>query len=368
MSAALADDERFMRRALALAMRGAGQVAPNPLVGAVIVRDGQMVGEGWHAQFGAAHAEVMALQAAGEASRGATLYVSLEPCNHHGKTPPCADALIAAGIARVVCATPDPNPIAGGGAERLRAAGIDVTVGVCQQEALDLNAAFFWVQRHSSPQAPRPWITLKLAISIDGAIVDASRARGWLTGPEARQAVHLLRAQADAIAIGVGTAIADDPLLTVREVPPPRVAPLRVVFDRSARLPTTSALAQSASGGPPVVVCTDGHHEAAQQALRALGVELVVAPTLAGALTALRQRGVHHLLVEGGATLGSALMAAGLVDRLITFQAPVVLGEGGLAAFATLPSQAAETAPRFRIVHRQTFGADLMTTYAVSGD
>ncbi|MCC6245991.1 MAG: bifunctional diaminohydroxyphosphoribosylaminopyrimidine deaminase/5-amino-6-(5-phosphoribosylamino)uracil reductase RibD [Gemmatimonadaceae bacterium] len=353
-----------MKRALGLAMRGAGQVAPNPLVGAVLVRDGEIVGEGWHARFGDAHAEVVALRAAGAAAAGATMYVTLEPCNHHGKTPPCTDALIAAGIRRVVCATSDPNSIAGGGAARLTAAGIDVSVGTCEQEARELNAPFFWAQR----QAQRPWVTLKLAISIDGAIVDASRARGWLTGPEARQAVHALRAQADAIAIGIGTALADDPLLTVREVPLPRVAPLRVVFDRTARLPTASALARSAANGPPVVACTDGRRGSAQEALVAMGVQLVEAPSLPAALEALRARGVHHLLVEGGATLGSALMAAGLVDRLITFQAPVVLGEGALSAFATLPSQAAETAPRFRIVDRQQLGADLMTTYAVSGD
>jgi diaminohydroxyphosphoribosylaminopyrimidine deaminase / 5-amino-6-(5-phosphoribosylamino)uracil reductase len=183
------DDVRFMRQALHLAERGAGQVAPNPLVGAVIVRNGTVVGEGWHQRYGGPHAEVHALHMAGEAARGATAYVSLEPCNHHGQTGPCTEALVAAGITRVVCATRDPNPKAAGGIEQLREAGIEVLVGVCESSALLQNAPFF----HSARGASMPFVTLKLALSLDGAIAGASRRRAWLTGPEAQAAVHALR-------------------------------------------------------------------------------------------------------------------------------------------------------------------------------
>ncbi|MGH7632905.1 MAG: bifunctional diaminohydroxyphosphoribosylaminopyrimidine deaminase/5-amino-6-(5-phosphoribosylamino)uracil reductase RibD, partial [Gemmatimonadaceae bacterium] len=212
-----------MRRALALARRGWGQTAPNPLVGAVIVRDGRTVGEGYHARYGAPHAEIMALRAAGEGARGATMFVTLEPCAHHGHTPPCADALLAAGIVRVVVAARDPNPVAAGGVERLQAAGVTVDVGLEGAVAQEMNAAFL----HAF-SAIRPWVTLKLAVSLDGAIADAAGRSRWITGERARRVVHRLRAQSDAIAVGIGTVLADDPALTVRDAPAPRVAPLRV--------------------------------------------------------------------------------------------------------------------------------------------
>lgn len=363
----MADDIRHMQRALALAARGAGQVAPNPKVGAVVVRDGAVVGEGWHTRYGAPHAEVEALRAAGEAAHGATLYVSLEPCAHHGKTPPCTDAILAAGIARVVYAAADPHHVAAGGAALLAAAGVAVTGGVCAHEAAELNAPFLL----AAQGARVPFVTVKLALSLDGALVDASRQRGWLTGAEARTAVHALRAEADAIAVGIGTALADDPALTVREVPPPRVAPLRVVFDREARLPRDSTLVRTAREVPAMVI-TAGRNPTAEQALRQAGVDVLAVPdgptALPDALEALRDRGVAHLLVEGGAGLASALVDAGLVHRLITFQAPVILGAGALPAFGALPARTANTAPRLRVVERRAFGADLMTVYAVSGD
>ncbi|MCA0376004.1 MAG: bifunctional diaminohydroxyphosphoribosylaminopyrimidine deaminase/5-amino-6-(5-phosphoribosylamino)uracil reductase RibD [Gemmatimonadetes bacterium] len=363
----MADDIRHMQRALALAARGAGQVAPNPKVGAVVVRDGAVVGEGWHTRYGAPHAEVEALRVAGEAAHGATLYVSLEPCAHHGKTPPCTDAILAAGVARVVYAAADPHHVAAGGAALLAAAGVAVTGGVCAPEAAELNAPFL----HAARGARVPFVTVKLALSLDGALVDASRQRGWLTGAEARTAVHALRAEADAIAVGIGTALADDPALTVREVPPPRVAPLRVVFDREARLPRGSTLVRTARE-VPVTVITAGRNPTAEQALRQAGVDVLAVsdgPTaLRDALEALRDRGVAHLLAEGGAGLASALVDAGLVHRLITFQAPVILGAGALPAFGALPARTANTAPRLRVVERRAFGADLMTVYAVSGD
>ena len=219
-------DERFMQRALALAARGWGQTAPNPMVGAVIVAKDQIVGEGFHERFGEAHAEVNALRQAGERARGATMYVTLEPCAHHGKTPPCADAIIAAGLSRVVIAASDPSRVARGGAERLRAAGIRVDIGVEQSAAIELNASFFHAQ-----ESDRPWTTLKLALSADGAIADPSGVHRWITGAESRREVHRLRANADGIAVGIGTVIADDPELTVRDVPAPRVTPRRIVFD-----------------------------------------------------------------------------------------------------------------------------------------
>jgi diaminohydroxyphosphoribosylaminopyrimidine deaminase/5-amino-6-(5-phosphoribosylamino)uracil reductase len=318
-----------MRRALRLAQRGWGQTAPNPLVGAVVVRDGVVVGEGWHARWGGAHAEVEALRAAGERARGATVYVTLEPCNHHGKTPPCTDALLAAGVRRVVVAAADPNPAAAGGAEWLRAAGVEVTVGVEAGAAVEQNAPFFHAIR-----SDRPWLTLKLALSIDGALADHTRRPGWLTGPRSRREVHRLRAGSDAVAIGIGTALADDPLLTVRDAPAPRVPPLRVVFDRQARLPPTSRLVRSLAEGPVAVVCHDPPPEAAAGLERA-GVTILPAEVTEEALVKLRDwHGVRSLLVEGGAGLASSLWDRGVVDRLIIFQAPVVLGAGALPAFA----------------------------------
>jgi diaminohydroxyphosphoribosylaminopyrimidine deaminase/5-amino-6-(5-phosphoribosylamino)uracil reductase len=363
VGAANSDDVRFMQRALELAQRGHGRVAPNPLVGAVVVRDGVVVGEGWHAEYGSAHAEVAALRAAGEAARGATVYVTLEPCHHHGKTPPCTQALREAQVARVVYAVADPNPRAAGGAPWLRAHGMQVDEGVCEREARDLNADFLFCQHH----ADRPFVTLKLALSIDGALVDASRKRAWLTGAEARAAVHALRAGSDAVAVGIGTVLADDPLLTVREGAPPRIVPRRIVFDRRARLPLTSALVISA-GDAPVTVMTDGSDAYAERRLQQAGVRIRAVASLGSGLRGLRMDGVRHLLVEGGANLASAFMAAGFVDRLITFQAPVILGAGALPAFAALPAQAVDSAPRLRVVARRACGTDLMTTYAVFGD
>lgn len=356
-------DERWMRRALALAERGAGQVAPNPKVGAVLVRDGVLVGEGWHPRFGGPHAEVMALQAAGAAARGATAYVSLEPCAHHGKTPPCTDALLAAGVARVVCAVRDPNPLAAGGVDRLRAAGVAVTVGVLEAEARALNAPFLFAARGEA----RPFVTLKLALSLDGGLVDASRERGWLTGPVAREAVHALRAEADAVGVGIGTALADDPDLTVRLAPAPRVPPLRVVFDRQGRLPLDGRLVRTAREVPVLVIMAPGGDGRARRALESRGVAVVEAATLELALGALRSRGVRHLLLEGGAGLASAAMAAGVVDHLITFQAPVILGRGLLPPFGALPPLTAASAPRLKVLARRTLGADLMTHYDVAG-
>lgn len=352
-------DLRYMRRALALARRGWGQTAPNPMVGAVVVRDGVIVGEGYHARYGEDHAEPVALAAAGERARGATLYVTLEPCTHEGKRPACTPAVIRSGVARVVIAALDPNPIASGGAQLLREAGIAVETGVEEEEARELNAPF--LHRFTGE---RPWVTLKLATSLDGAIADAARSPGWLTGPESRREVHRQRAGADAIAAGIGTVRADDPLLTVRGVRRPRVAPMRVIFDREARLPLDSRLMRSLADAR-VIVVANGSAPERERALEGAGATVLRAEGTAAALRALKALGVDSLYVEGGAGLAGALLEGGSVDRLIIFQAPVVLGAGALGAFDRAPSFTLAGAPRFRIVRQRRFGDDEMTIYAL---
>ncbi|MGH7664967.1 MAG: bifunctional diaminohydroxyphosphoribosylaminopyrimidine deaminase/5-amino-6-(5-phosphoribosylamino)uracil reductase RibD [Gemmatimonadaceae bacterium] len=355
---ATARDSAFMRRALTLARKGWGQTAPNPMVGAVVVRADEIAGEGFHALYGGEHAETVALRTAGARARGSTVYVTLEPCAHIGHTPPCADALIAAGVRRVVAATADPTPAAAGGGARLADAGIDFEAGVEGEAARELNAAFFHAAAHDTP-----FLTLKLAMSLDGAIADATRTPGWLTGERARREVHRLRGGSDAVAVGIGTALADNPLLTVRGVRAPRVPPRRVVFDRTARLPLESNLVKSAREVPVIVVAE--HPDSARgAALRAAGVNLLVVASLDDGLRALRRLGVQSLLVEGGAALAGALIARSHVHRLIIFQSPVVLGEGSLPAFGSAPTAAAAGARRLRVIARRAFGDDLMTTYA----
>jgi diaminohydroxyphosphoribosylaminopyrimidine deaminase/5-amino-6-(5-phosphoribosylamino)uracil reductase len=355
----MTDDEEYMRRALALARRGWGRTAPNPLVGAVLVCDGEVVGEGYHAMYGGDHAEIVALGVAGDRARGATAYVSLEPCAHHGKTPPCADALIAAGVRHVVVATADPNPVATGGLARLRAAGIETTLGTLETEARELNAAFFHGFR-----SDRPWVTLKLALSIDGAIAGRDGS-GWITGRASQVEVHRMRAGSDAVAVGVGTVLADDPLLTVRDDVRPRVAPVRVVFDRSARTPVTSRLVRTAREVPLVIVA-ERPDPARAAALTEAGVEIVIAPSCDAALRALHARGIRALLVEGGARLAGTLLTQAAVDRLVIFQAPCVLGAGALGAFDFAPARTPTDAPRLPIVERRTLDDDLMTVYSCS--
>lgn len=351
-----------MRRALELARMGWGQTAPNPMVGAVVVRDGVIVGEGYHTRFGAAHAEVEALRAAGERAEGATVYVTLEPCAHVGKTPPCANALVAARVARVVVAARDPNRTAAGGIELLREAGIAVTLGVVESDARELNAAFF----HSFAEK-RPWITLKLAVSLDGALADATGRSRWITGEESRRVVHEMRAGSDAVGVGIGTVLADEPSLTVRDAPAPRVAPSRVVFDRAARLPARSVLARTAREVPTIVVA-ESPPAARVAALQALGVRVIDATSLRVALDALGDAGVRSLLVEGGARLAGALLGTGMVDRLVIFQGSAIFGAGALGAFAFVPPTEVERAPRWRTLERREIGTDTMTVYAPPSD
>jgi diaminohydroxyphosphoribosylaminopyrimidine deaminase/5-amino-6-(5-phosphoribosylamino)uracil reductase len=348
-----------MRRAIALARRGWGQTAPNPMVGAVVVHDHTVVGEGFHARFGERHAEIAALEAAGPHARGATVYVSLEPCAHHGKTPPCANALIAAGVERVVIGARDPNPKAAGGAEVLRKAGIEVVTGVEERRALEADPAFFF-----SFGAERPWITLKLAVTIDGAIADAAGRSQWITGRRARAAVHELRAGHDAIAVGVGTVLSDNPMLTVRDAPAPRIAPRRVVFDRRARTPIGSALVRTARE-VPVIVVTEKPPARAVRALEGAGVRVDRTSSLYNELEHLKSEGIRSIFVEGGARLAGALWERSLVDRLIIFQGPVVLGGGAQGAFSFAPETPIGQAARLAVLERRAFGDDSMIAYAV---
>lgn len=354
-------DETFMRRALELARLGWGRVSPNPMVGAVVVKDGAIVGEGAHREFGGPHAEVEALAAAGARARGATLYVTLEPCAHHGKTPPCVDAILAAGISRVVAAVRDPNPEAGDGARRLGEGGVSVEVGLLQAEAEELNAAFL-----NQFAANRPWVTLKLAVSLDGAIASAGRVAGWITGPESRRQAHVLRAGHDAVGVGMGTVLADDPQLTVRDVPQPRVPPARVVFSRSGRLPLTAKLAQRPDGAR-IMVTAQSSNPNYDHALQQLGVEVLAASSLREGLELLKGRGIQSILVEGGAGIAGSLIADDLVDRLVLFQAPTMLGRGALNAFSALQSFTPEHALRWRFLSEERMGADRMLVLAREG-
>lgn len=355
-------DVHHIRRAIALAASGWGRVAPNPMVGCVVVRDGEVVGEGWHTEYGRPHAEVEALRAAGDRARGATAYVSLEPCSHWGKTPPCTDALAAAGVRRVVIGGFDPDPKARGGAEVLRAAGIEVLGGVEEAAVRDQNAAFF--HAHSPAGAERPFVALKLAMSLDARIADRDGNSVWITGEEARAEVHRLRAGHDAIAVGIGTALADDPLLTVRGAVQPRVPPVRIVFDRGLRLPLESRLVRSARDVPVWAVCAPDAPDALRQPLEEAGVTVIAASGLAGQLRALREAGVGSMFVEGGAGLASALLAQDVLDRMYLFYAPVLIGPEGAAAFPGISSPPLAGAPRWRRVETQSFGADTLITLA----
>lgn len=325
-----------MRRALVLARQGWGRVAPNPLVGAVVVRDGEVVGEGYHAEWGEAHAEVEALRAAGERAKGATLYVNLEPCHHSGKTGPCTRVIREAEVARVVCGAAEKNPEARGGAAWLREQGVEVEEGVCEQQASDLNAVHFSAQRRE-----RPFVSLKYAMSLDARLAEAPGAPTSITSGEARVEAHRLRAGHDAVMVGIGTVLADNPLLTVREWKAPRVAPTRVVLDSSLRTPLDSNLAASASEVPVRVLTAGDAPAERERALAAGGVEVVRIPRppaaagldLGAVLASLWKAGLRSVLCEGGGKLGSALLAAGLVDRLYVFVAPLLLGESGVPAF-----------------------------------
>ncbi len=346
-----------MARALDLAWRGWGRVHPNPLVGAVVLADGAVVGEGYHAEFGQAHAEAQALASAGSRARGGTLVVTLEPCAHQGKQPPCVDAVIAAGIRRVVLATADPDPVAAGGGDCLRAAGVEVVVGPGAAEAEAMNASFLRWARDAS----RPFVALKLATSVDARIGDRDRNARWISGTEALDYVHWLRAGFDGIGVGAGTARDDDPALTVRGALKPRVPPHRIVFAPALHLSVASTLARTARDVPTLVVAAPAAIAAgAGQALVGAGVTLVPADRLEDALAALAALGLRSLLVEGGGRLAGALLRAELVDRLYWIQAPLWLGEQGVPAFVGVPSLPLGAADRWQPVERRALGNDTL--------
>jgi diaminohydroxyphosphoribosylaminopyrimidine deaminase / 5-amino-6-(5-phosphoribosylamino)uracil reductase len=345
-----------MRHALDLAWRGWGRVHPNPLVGAVVLDGGEVVGEGWHAEYGAQHAEPIALAAAGARARGATLVVTLEPCAHQGQQPPCVDAILRAGIRRVVAALPDPNPVAAGGAARLREAGIPVELGPERDAAEAQNAAFL----HGLSNPERPFVALKLATSLDGRIADLEGRSRWISGSEARGYVHWLRAGFAAIGVGGRTARADDPSLTVRGAVTPRVPPGRVIFDAAADLPGSLGLVRSASELPTFVVASRQAPAARLTALERAGVRVVAAPSLSEGLAALRAAGIGSLLVEGGGRLAGSLIGNGLCDRFYWIQSPVWLGDRGVPAVAGLPSEPIARAERWRTVERRVLGQDTL--------
>jgi diaminohydroxyphosphoribosylaminopyrimidine deaminase/5-amino-6-(5-phosphoribosylamino)uracil reductase len=350
-------DAGTMQRAIELGWRGWGRVHPNPLVGAVVLDSaGAVVGEGWHAEYGGRHAERAALEAAGPRAWGGTLVVSLEPCNHQGKQPPCTEAILAAGIARVAYALDDPNPEAAGGAMTLRAAGLAVDAGCLRDAAAAQNAPF--LGRWRWPE--RPWVALKLATSLDGRLADRFGRSRWISGEPARDFVHWLRAGVDAIGVGGATARLDDPSLTVRGEVIPRTEPLRVVFDRTGNLPTTLELLRTARERPTCVVAGPLLSGERTAALEQAGARLIRAAGLHEGMAALRRMGVASMVVEGGGQLAGALLEEGLVDRFYWIQSPLWLGEGGVPAVAGLPGVELATAERWTVVERRALGADTL--------
>jgi diaminohydroxyphosphoribosylaminopyrimidine deaminase / 5-amino-6-(5-phosphoribosylamino)uracil reductase len=349
-------DHAHMARALQLAARGLNTTSPNPRVGCVIVKDGRVVGEGWHARAGTPHAEVHALQAAGDAARGATVYVTLEPCSHHGRTPPCAEALVNAGVGRVVAAMSDPNPlVAGGGISMLTLAGIRAEVGLLESDARALNPGFI-----SRMTRQRPWVRLKTASTLDGKTALANGASQWITGEAARADVQRLRARACAILTGSGTVLADDPRMNVRGFDIGR-QPLRVVVDSALRTPAGAAIL------PALIAC---HHAdpRLRAALEQAGAEVIELPgadgrvDLAALLALLAQRGVNELHVEAGAALNGALLAAGQVDEWAAYLAPMAVGDSARGLFAQPPLEALADAARFKLADVRQVGGDLRLT------
>ena len=345
-----------MARALALAERGLYTTTPNPRVGSVVVRDGSLTGEGWHAAAGLPHAEVIAIRQASERARGATLYVTLEPCSHHGRTPPCADALIEAGIARVVAAMQDPNPeVAGSGFARLRAAGIEVSSGLMEQEARELNIGFV-----SRMTRGRPWVRMKIAATLDGRTALANGKSQWITGEAARRDGHHFRARACAVLTGSGTAREDDPRLDVRLVETTR-QPLRVVVDSRLELDPEARILQ----GGNVLVVAAREDQGKSDALRKKGAEVTVIPNPAGKtdlpalLAELARRGIGELHVEAGTRLNGSLLREGCVDELLIYLAPGIIGDSGRGMFGLPELADLSQMPRLAIRDVTRIGDDV---------
>jgi diaminohydroxyphosphoribosylaminopyrimidine deaminase/5-amino-6-(5-phosphoribosylamino)uracil reductase len=357
-------DKRFMALALTLGRRGLGNAWPNPAVGAVVVKDGIVVGRGWTQPGGRPHAEVEALRRAGDAARGATLYATLEPCSHHGKTPPCVDAIMAAGIVRVVSALEDPNPkIAGEGHARLRAQGVAVDVGLGADEALRAHAGHFRRVRDG-----RPHVTLKLAVSADGKAGLPGRRPAAITGEPARSRVHLMRAMNDAVLTGIGTVLSDDPLLNCRLPGMERRSPVRVVLDSALRLPEDSKLANSATRTLDWVFIDENAKPEHEAALTQAGVETLRVPgsngrlDLGAVLRGLAGRGITRVMVEAGPILSAAFLAADLVDEAALFRSPDPIGEG-IDALEGMPLSALTLSPKLRLAGSEQVGHDSLQIY-----
>ena len=351
-----ASDHGFMARALRLAERGLYTTTPNPRVGCVVVRSDQVVGEGWHVYAGGQHAEIHALQAAGEKAHGATVFVTLEPCSHHGRTPPCAEALLTAGVSRVVAAMQDPNPqVAGSGLSRLAAAGIVVECGLLEDDARELNIGFV-----SRMTRSRPWLRMKLAASLDGKTALANGVSQWITGAAARHDGHRWRARACAILSGIGTVRDDDPQLSVRDVDTGR-QPLKVVVDSRLELPLQARLLN----GGGVLVTTAREECEKFAALRELGAEIVCLPNpdgkvdLSALMEELARRGINELHVEGGFRLNGALLAAGLVDELLLYLAPCLIGDAARGMFDLPALESLAGKSRLAVRDMRMVGADL---------
>ena len=358
-------DRRFMQLALALGRRGLGRTWPNPAVGAVVVKDGLIVGRGWTQPGGRPHAEPEALKRAGQSARGATLYVTLEPCSHVGRSPPCTDAIIASGIARVVAAIGDPNPeVAGQGFAKLRAAGIAVDIGLEATQAARDHAGHLRRVRDG-----RPHVILKLAVSADDKIGGPGRKPVAITGEAARTRVHLLRAQCDAILVGIGTVLADTPLLTCRLPGMAARSPVRVVLDRSLRIPLASRLVQSVRQTPLWVMTSETAEAAVAAGLGAAGVQVIrVAGTtpeidLKVVLPLLAERGITRLMVEGGSRVAAAFVAAGLVDEAWLLRGPEAIGNDGVNALGASPLPALTQSPNLRVRVSEALGEDTLTIY-----
>jgi diaminohydroxyphosphoribosylaminopyrimidine deaminase/5-amino-6-(5-phosphoribosylamino)uracil reductase len=357
-----------MRAALALARRGLGVVWPNPAVGCVLVQpDDRVVGRGWTQPGGRPHAETEALRRAGAAAHGATAYVTLEPCSHHGKTPPCADALAAAGVGRVVIAVSDPDPRVGGaGIDRLRSAGIAVDCRVCAEAAETVNAGYLLRQRGG-----RPLVTLKTATTLDARIATHTGESQWITGDSARAHGHGLRATHDAIMVGIGTALADDPQLTCRLPGLEARSPVRIVVDPQLRLPLTAHLVTGARAMPTWLICREGADRQRLDALKALGVDVIALPADEAGypppetiLQALGARGLTRVLVEGGATLAAVFLRADLVDRIAWFRSAGVIGGDGIPAVEAFGVDALSGMATFERIETKRLGADLLEILA----
>lgn len=361
-----AEDARYMHAALGLARRGLGRVWPNPAVGCIIVRDGRVVGRGHTSDGGRPHAEAIAIAQAGEAARGATAYITLEPCAHTGKTPPCTDAMIRAGITRAVVATEDPDPrVNGRGIAALRSAGIEVVLGCLAVEAVSLNRGF--LNRITSG---RPMLTLKLAATLDGRIATATGESRWITGPRARAEVHLMRAQADAVLVGAGTVRSDNPRLDVRNLGIDNANPIRVVVTGGLNLARDSHLAETACE-TPLWLC---HHAEADEtrieAWSEKGAQLIQIPFQADGqldLSAMMQKlgelGLTRVFCEGGGRLSAALLCAGLVDEIVLYSAGLVLGEEGTAAVGQINVDTLQLAPHFRLMDVKQIGPDIRSRW-----